>query len=108
MALSQCVECGGVVSDNAHKCPHCDCDPRGKACAVCKRIMKVMDAVRVFHARPAYDDPDEMERDDKFVHKDCLLAVFPDVDMPCWDCRTHINVLAHGKSHSLLFSPTVR
>lgn len=105
MALKKCIECGGTVSAEAYTCPHCECDPRGRACAACKKIMKISEAVKVYHTRRPmvegvdghyYEASDGLERDDRFVHKDCLLALLPDVDMPCSDCGTPINVRAHG------------
>jgi len=105
MALKKCIECGDTVSDKAHTCPHCECDPRGRACAVCNRTMKISEAIKVFHTRRPmvegldgqyYEASDGSVRDDRFIHKACLLALLPDVDMPCSDCGTPLNVRAHG------------
>jgi len=103
MPLKQCVECRYKVSDKAYICPSCERDPRGKECIVCKKIITFSDAVRVMDGSLRYaHDPDfpdasnEWIRHDKFLHKDCLLALFPDISVPCRDCRELINVRGHG------------
>ncbi len=96
MALKKCVECGGTVSDKAYACPSCQCDPKGQVCRVCKKIIRLSDAVRVYNTERKYSDSDESVRDDKFVHKECLLALFPDVSAPCWDCGSPINAREYG------------
>jgi RNA polymerase subunit RPABC4/transcription elongation factor Spt4 len=47
--LLKCMECGGIVSSEAHQCPQCKTDRegiRGVECKVCLEILKISEATR--------------------------------------------------------------
>jgi hypothetical protein len=47
--LLKCMECGGMVSSEAHQCPQCKTDRegiRGVECKVCLGILKKSEATR--------------------------------------------------------------
>lgn len=55
--LIKCLECGGLISNKAHSCPHCDSPhPCGYECAVCRKAVSAPEA-RVVNG--------------KFMHAEC-------------------------------------
>ncbi len=50
--LLKCMECGGLVSSEAYKCPHCNTGRdgiRGVNCTVCGEILKISEARKMQH-----------------------------------------------------------
>src|ERR1035438_4040021 len=90
MGLQKCIECGGVVSDDAYQCPHCKGDWRGERCRACGVGMRLSDSVVQIVALGS-EGPSPW-----YLHEACLDVLLPDRDLPCQDCRTPINVRAHG------------
>lgn len=97
MPLVECIECGASVSPTAHTCPQCQRAPGGETCILCKGIIKIEDAYRI----TAWDRLDSRPtakptRADKFAHKSCVVALFPDAEAPCADCGGPINIRSFG------------
>ena len=68
--LLKCMECGGMVSSEAYKCPHCNTGRdgiRGVNCIVCGEILKISEARRMESRK--FDD-----RNDYF-HDSCYQQV---------------------------------
>ncbi len=110
VALVKCTECGGSVSHSANRCPHCGRAPRGATCCICKAVIRLAEAVRVESSESSESMATTLIPDAhggftvnagplsstyssyRFVHRACLLGLFPPVDAPCRDCGRPLDV----------------
>lgn len=66
--LLKCMECGGMVSSEADKCPHCNTGRdgiQGVKCHVCSGVLKFSEARRINH----------FEEKSEFFHESCYQQV---------------------------------
>jgi hypothetical protein len=69
--LVNCCECGGSVSSDADRCPHCGCNPIPYPCRKCGKPVKPSEAKEFMHPKCAIDRRQEIDLTDAFTCPAC-------------------------------------